>query len=422
MSRFDCIPAELRPFVGTRTGLVCAFHSLQPSRGGFQGVKTDATLADIGRLSGRGESVDLGICGKGSTMGESVRSCLGEAVERYCLLFEPTDRLRVGTYRELQAAEGSVVPFEYIDLFTEEQLDQHESLGPIGTDVEMTWCRATNLRTGEDSFAPAELLCYTVSSRHPSSYITTTNGAAGGSSRTTALLGGLYEYIERDAIMRTWYRQEPPPQLSVDADPELAAIVPRGVESASIEIRLLAPPNPLSIPVVCCAIVDRRDRVPAFVIGGGAARTYRAALRDALSEAVQCRPYAQHLAREFDGDFATLGERRIDNLSENVLRYALPEYVDELGFLFEGPAIEPDGCEQVDDPAAELRWLLGRCRDREVTPVATELTTLDVRRAGAHVVSVYIPELIPLSLPSFPHANHPRVSDGTVSTKPHPYP
>ncbi|WP_247729938.1 YcaO-like family protein [Halovivax limisalsi] len=422
MSRIDRIPADLRPFLGSRTGLVRSLHPLQPTRGGFQAVKTDATLASYDRLSDRDGSVELGICGKGRTVADSLRSCLGEAVERYCLLFEPTDRLQVATHRELRAGSTRVVPFECADLFTDEQLDRHESLGPIGPEEAMAWCRARNLLTGADVLAPAQLLCYTVPSRYPSPYIATTNGTAGGPSRTTALLGGLYEYIERDAVMRTWYRQQPPPQLSVDGDQVLDGDVSNRIESSPLEIRFFAPSSPLSIPVVCCAVVDRRDRVPKFVIGGGAARTYRAALVDALSEAIQCRPYARHLAREFDGEAAALADRPIDNLSENVLRYALPDHFDDLGFLFDGPTVEPDTTEASEEPAAELRWVLERCRAREVTPIAIDLTTPDVRRAGAHVVSVYIPELIPLSLPSLPHANHPRVRDGDVTTKPHPYP
>lgn len=420
MSRKQLLPDSLAPFLGTRTGLVSKVEATFPSRSVPQFVQTTPSMSDLDALVGEEKSSRLGVSGKGSTLKTSVTTCVGEAVERYCLLFDHEDLLRVGTHRELDA-DYHVVDFSQIDRYTDDQIERHDQIGPVERDTEMTWCPATNLISGAETFVPAELLLYDIPDEYPSTYIGTTNGAAAGASLSSAVLSGLYEYIERDAIMRMWYTQTTPSQLSVrQFDIVSPSFAPKS-ETNHLSVHLFTADTPLAVPVVGCAIVDERDQMPKFVVGGGAGPTHEDAIQDALAEAAQVRPYVFRM-RQKRGSVGQVDEQNISNFNDNVLYYAAPEQFDKVSFLLEGETVEPTAPRDTDGDSSELQWLLGQMQEHDMTPLALDVTSADVQETGTTVVKTLVPELLPLSVPSIPHAHHPRVRSETVTEKPHPYP
>lgn len=419
MRQTQPISDSLAPFLGTRTGLVSRVAATFPSRSTPQFVQTTPSLADLDTLVGGDNSTQLGVSGKGSTLEASVTTCVGEAVERYCLLFDHEDLLETGSHTEMDAEFDHVVDFELIDRYTAEQLKRHDQIGPVARDAEMTWCPATNLLAGDETFVPAELLLYDTPDDYPSTYIGTTNGAAAGPSLSSAVRSGLYEYIERDAIMRMWYTQTTPPRLSVHQFDTIPPSFAPESETNHLSVYLFSVDSPLAVPVVGCAIVDERDKTPKVVVGGGAGPTYEDAVEDALAEAAQVRPYVFRMIQERES-VDQIDERNINNFNDNVLYYAAPEQFDDVSFLLEGETTtHPTPRDRGD---SELQWLLGEFRKADLMPLALDITSTDVRQAGLTVVKTLVPGLLPLSLPSIPHAHHPRVRSETVSNKPHPYP
>ncbi len=422
MRREQPVADSLAPFLGTRTGLVSGVAATFPSRSTPQFVQTTPSLADLDTLVGEATDTQLGVSGKGSTLADSVTTCVGEAVERYCLLFDHEDLLEVGSHTEMDAAFDHLVDFDLIDRYTAEQLECHDRIGPISRNAEMTWCPATDLTAGHETFVPAELLLYDIPDSYPSTYIGTTNGAAAGPSLPSAIRSGLYEYIERDAIMRLWYTQTTPPRLSVDQfDAIPQSFAPDSTDN-HLSVFLFSADSPLSVPVVGCVIVDDRDQTPKVVVGGGAGPTYEEAVRDALAEAAQVRPYVFNMLREHES-VDQIDQRAIHNFDENVLYYADPDQFDDVSFLLDGETVSPPASPVPrEGDRSQLQWLLEEFQRHDLAPLALDVTAPDVQTTGVVVVKTFVPGLLPLSLPSLPHANHPRVRTETVTEIAHPYP
>jgi hypothetical protein len=88
----------------------------------------------------------------------------------------------------------------------------------------------------------------------------------------------------------------------------------------------------------------------------------------------------------------------------------------------------------VKDAAGLLHVLLDRCSTMKITPIAFDLTTPDIRDCGLFACRVFVPELVPLGVPSAPFLGHPRLArfvataerDGTAGCipgwVPHPFP
>lgn len=408
---------QLRRFVGGRTGTVSGLKHLPPSRTGPQTVSMHVDTCDLSVLLDR-DDVSLEVGGKGRTVSDSLRSGVGEAVERYSLQWPREELLRVASYDEL-AAEETAVPFDYVDLHDDEQFDLSPQLSPVARDEPMTWCQCRNLLTGEVVYAPADLVLYEIPEEYPSHFINTTNGAAAGETLRSAVLNGLYEVIERDAVMHAWHTQTRPNAVLLEEFPEVRRQKREEFDNEHLTFHLFEFDSPIDVPIVGCAAVDSRETVPKFVLAGGAASTYEEALLDAMTEAAQSRPYARILCSKFRDSEADIDPEEIRNLTDNVIYYSLPENYDQVSFLFEGNERVPTERTRPDD---EYDALLAELDAGGYTPLAVDLTPRDVRETGLRVVKVFVPELLPLSVPSVPFRNHPRVEDQTVTDKPHPYP
>jgi ribosomal protein S12 methylthiotransferase accessory factor YcaO len=69
-----------------------------------------------------------------------------------------------------------------------------------------------------------------------------------------------------------------------------------------------------------------------------------------------------------------------------------------------------------------LAHCLDALADAGCTPIAFDLTTRDVRDVGLAVTRVFVPELVPLTLPFALPSNHPAFDGQELTDQPHPFP
>ena len=122
--------------------------------------------------------------------------------------------------------------------------------------AEMDWLWGIRIASGRPVLVPANL----IDGRPPDAILhATSNGAACHSSLHHAVLNGLYEVVERDALMVTWLKHRSLPRLILsDDDPD-----PYGVRAAfgqmSFQLTHVDLTTDLAIPVVLSALEDRQD-------------------------------------------------------------------------------------------------------------------------------------------------------------------
>jgi ribosomal protein S12 methylthiotransferase accessory factor len=236
--------------------------------------------------------------GKGATLLRPVLGALGEMTERLLAILHFTslyDRVRYGTHRDLtRAGHRGLAPAE-VPLF---DAAQYAAPGfdfvPFDEDIWLGWIEGCDLVTGDPVWVPAQLVLmyYKPHPDEPMIGYATTAGLAFQTSRLRAILHGLFEVIERDALNIRWYSKLAPPRVAVDLREVMASQlgIPRSrmrTPYLDVEVFLLTLDSP--IPVLATIGIDRSRVERAFLGGTGASSRREDALAQALFELGQCQ-------------------------------------------------------------------------------------------------------------------------------------
>jgi ribosomal protein S12 methylthiotransferase accessory factor len=223
--------------------------------------------------------------GKGVSLDTALASGWGEAVESFCS--ERIMRIdRMATLRRARDDRAFVLPSHFI----------RKKPPP---DLPIPWSECDDLFGDKSRLAPAELIYADFSAPPPKGqgfFDVSTNGLAAGNSRDEALLHGLCELIERDALALFMVRQNrgraaPPldPKSFFNADvTRLLALL----DAAGLVVDIFDISSDLNVPAYVATIDDRRAG-EAFcigrIVGSGCHPSATIALSRAITEAAQAR-------------------------------------------------------------------------------------------------------------------------------------
>jgi ribosomal protein S12 methylthiotransferase accessory factor len=286
---------------------------------------------------------------------------LGEALERYSAAV-----YRTGAFRTDPATP--IEPARFVH--------------PDGNDAAVSyWHDAEHLETGETVQVPAELVVFPPPERTIRPAITTGLGLGNGG--VEAIRSGLYEVVERDAAMLSWYSTYEPMGLAVD-DEDFATLTARA-ESEGLSTTVLLLTQDVDVPVVA-ACVHRDGEWPRFAAGSAARLDPTAAARGAVEEAIQnfleLRRMGKAQAEEAGGAIGTHAD-----FPESTRAFVDPETTVPAGTV--GPSDPPES-------DAELSTLLDRLSAAGLDAYAARVTPRDVETLGFEAVRVLVPEAQPL--------------------------
>jgi len=267
---FNCFHAGFNP-VGGRHGLASVRAGL---RGNASGKGTTPLQARVGALAEALERHSGHLQGGEPTVRASFRALGADAVHPDAVqLFDPRQ------YRERERWNAEHGAFLQI-------------ADPFDEGDEVDWTPVWSLTERRRKLLPTALLYYNAPQRPDRRYcLASSNGCAAGGTPEDAVLQGLLELVERDAIALWWYNRTRQPAVDLDAcaDPWIAEL--RQVHaSLNREVWALDLTSDLGIPVV--AALSRRTDKPAedVMLGFGAHLDPRLALRRALTEVNQLMP------------------------------------------------------------------------------------------------------------------------------------
>ncbi|GAA0529563.1 YcaO-like family protein [Halorubrum ejinorense] len=293
---------------------------------------------------------------------------LGEGLERYA----------AGVYRaaSFTRAPASNVPSPV----TPEAFVRPDGAEAYDRDDRLPWVRGERLATGEPASLPAEFVHFPPPERRYRPPITT--GLGLGSSGPDAALSGLYETVERDATMTSWYSTTEPLGLDVD-DPGFAELEKRA-RAESLSVTPLLVTTDVDVPVVAVA-VEREGDWPRFAAGSGADLDPAAAARSALAEALQNWTELRSMGRETaDEQGAAIGHHA-DRPSETA------------AFFDPDATVSTEGVGEPDlSGEAELDAVVDRVERVGLDPYVARVTTRDLATLGFEAVRVLVPGAQPL--------------------------
>ena len=292
---------------------------------------------------------------------------LGEALERYS----------AGVYRTEEFAHAAAASLD-------DAVAPAAFVLPNGTETDpsasIPWVAGEHLSTGESVSLPTEFVQFPPPEHRHGPSITT--GLGLGSSGVEALLSGLYEVIERDAAMLSWYSTFEPLGLTVE-DGTFETLA-RRASAEGLDVSTVLLTQDVDVPVVAVAV--EREAWPRLAVGSGADLNPVVAARSALTEALQSWM-----------ELRAMGPEAASAAEGTVGRYA--ESPGVAGDFFDIERRIPAasvGPSEVPDGAAELDALTERVAEVGLDAYAARLTTPDIESLGFEVVRVLVPEAQPL--------------------------
>jgi ribosomal protein S12 methylthiotransferase accessory factor len=327
----------------------------------------------------------------------AVRGAIVEALERYCAFQGMPEALVRARAEDLGAP--AIAPDELV-LYSSRQ---YEAPGfphrRPDADDELTWVRATEVDTGRELYAPASLVYMGFAgSRGDEAFApSTSNGLAGGPDLAAAVVGGLYELIERDAFMITWLNRLPAPRIDVSSIEGPASEIARHYRRLGVELIAFDLTTDVGVPVVMAVTLDRAGNLPAVSVGLGCHASARMALERAATEVVQIRGGTVPAFRSGQPPRRIERYEDVKTIEDHGMFAAAPEYLSELDFLLHADTSRPLD----EDPAErgaeqELAACAERLRAAGCTVAFVDLTLPDVDAVGVRIVRAIATGLQPI--------------------------
>ncbi len=330
--------------------------------------------------------------GSGAALDETQAklSALCESIERYCLNAARSDII-VDSYNNISKRFNALSPAD-CPLFHPEQYPV-AGLDPFTADTTIAWTWATALPQGDPVLVPAEFVYL----RHPASpgeshlLSTISTGAACGRSAADAVVRGIYEVVERDAMMMMWLNRFSAPRLLVASQSELGQFIERCLRPTPLDHQLFWLPNDLEIPACMAILLEGKPGNRRVFVGLAANLNPEKAAMNALMEAVEVRLGIFNM-REMEEAVAT--PEAIDNVHKHAVYYVQQDRTHLLDFLLNTPneielAAIPNKASGKAE--ADLETCLDCCRQAGQALFVADVTKEDIRPFNLRVVRVIMP-------------------------------
>jgi oxazoline/thiazoline synthase len=234
--------------------------------------------------------------GKGKTIEQARISALAESLERYCGVFDGTEPRIRASFAEL--GDAAIHPNACMR-YSERQYARRQSYNrkghkaywvpePFREDVEIEWTPLWSLSAQQTRYLPTSFCYYGYRSPDPLFARADSNGCAAGSVIEEAVLQGLLELIERDAVALWWYNRLRRRAVDLESvDDAFVSGLMRHYRRLRRDLWVLDVTSDIGVPTFA-AISRRVDKAEQDIIYGfGAHLEPRIALGRALTELSQ---------------------------------------------------------------------------------------------------------------------------------------
>ena len=339
-----------------------------------------------------------------------------EGLERLAALdFIAPSRIVRASYADIEA---TAVDPRAISLLREDQVRGKDStFRPFDPREESSWVWGVRLITGHPVLVPADV----ITGDRRSILQTTSSGAACHSSLHHAVLNGLYELIERDALMLTWLNHRSCPLVDVsvnEPDPyDLRAALTR----AGLRLTHLDITADVGVPVLMALLEDTHD--PDLFMITMVSSLSKARRLDKLYREISqfTHPHFVNRSRYRTAASQTSDPSVVQSLPDHLAFYQDVKKLPLRAFLTESPKRRAFGDLETIESASvdeEVERVAKRLAAAGHDPIAIDCTLPPLRELGLWAVRVVVPGLQPL------HVGHARASlaNPRVSSTPNPWP
>lgn len=334
------------------------------------------------------------ICGGSGLSWEQARTrAIGEAAERYCAAVYDEHTLLLDCFDNLKSF--AINPTEFA-LFSDKQYQEKDfPFCPFTGQTRINWTWGYSVVRRAPVLVPAAFVFrpyWPVGGETPIGLPPST-GLACGDSFGAAALSGLYEVVERDAIMIMWMNRLPAPRLPLSL--YSASLPADWLQNSDFHLSVHDITTDIGIPTRFCLAIDKRQERPFVSCGASTRFRSEAALEKAIVEALHVNE-AVRLAVDTQPPFDHEPDYRdVKVLEDHLLLFSHPQMLPALDFLLN--AGKRDGATNSLPSLAGLSQGWAALQNLGLDLILVDLTLPELAKAGFFVVRALIPGLIPLT-------------------------
>jgi ribosomal protein S12 methylthiotransferase accessory factor len=383
--------------------------------------------------------------GRTRSFAKSRTTAVLEGLERHTgFCHQPVDGIVQASLAELgrQGIDPRTLGYHSADQYARDDFPW----APLDAAESVEWVPVTPLGDGPARYLPEVALSWVrrAGARKPFFY-DTSNGFALGQSYEEATLHGLFEIVERDAFLLTWYRKLLLPELTLGpSDSDIRELMERVEVVTGFRVRLFWATSDIDIPVVLALAQRDADSGPCTLVSTAASLYPRAAAESAIFE-VSARVaslrhafdddpvHRQRLAEDFDS---------LVDMDDHSLLGALPTSREWFAFLTtpDRPEIRlaavAAAAPEFDTLDKDLDHVRAQIEAIGTHVYAADVTTPELRWRGLVCTRSFVPGCVPMTfghgtrrlegLPrlhggSLPHASQLPDDMTPADVPPHPF-
>jgi ribosomal protein S12 methylthiotransferase accessory factor len=290
---------------------------------------------------------------------------------------------------------------------------------PFTEDSVCNWVWGYSLTAGHPVLVPETCAYfYTLNRPDPAFFAENTNGCALGSCLEEAILSGILEVAERDALLLTWHARLPATLVDLaDGDDRDAAITAAAItQTTGYTVQLFDITTEVGIPCVWAlathpgvedgTLGPGTDELAFFCAAGSSLVPERAALAALLELGPQLvDAVRRYPARSADAASFLRRPEGVRTIFDHAVAFGDPRAYERLRFLTPpGAGAKPIGAvggteawPENSDLRDDLLEMVARFRREGMEIIVVDQTSDEHRAIGLHSVKVLIPGMLPLT-------------------------
>jgi len=328
-----------------------------------------------------------------------------EGLERYCGVTPRGKRTIVrGSYTHLKA---TALDPSTVGLHAEEQYEQPDYLfTKYDPDSPMEWVWGYSLIEKRPILVPNRLAYYSLGDGEGFVY-ETSNGCAVGGSLEEAILHGIFEVVERDSFLLTWYARLQVPRLdySSSGDSELILMIQRLKAVTGYEVSLYNTTMENGIPSIWALAKGRAEQGVNLICAAGAHLDPIRAAKSAIHELAGMITTAERKLKERRQEAKDMLDNSflVEQMEDHSLLYSLPQAEERLQFLLDERNPVRTFAEEFhilpwqEDLTEDLKQILRVFRSLQMDVIVVDQSSSEILRNGLRCVKVLIPGMLPMT-------------------------
>ncbi|GAC43547.1 TOMM precursor leader peptide-binding protein [Paenibacillus popilliae] len=374
------------------------------------GILNDKKLDLVSAFAGAVVNLPLGYYnevtgGRAHSYADSLLAAILEGLERFCgttprgkrtVVFDSYSRLKDA------AMDPSTVGFH-----AKEQFELSDfSFTPFDPESPMEWVWGYSFLRERPILVPHLLAYYSLGYGEGFVY-ETSNGCAVGGSLEEAILYGIFEVVERDSFLMTWYARLPVPRLDPDlpGDGELSLMFHRLRAVTGYEVLLYNTTMENGIPSIWAIAKGGAEHQVNLVCAAGAHLDPIRAAKGAIHELSGMISMTEERWRKRKQESESMFENsfQVQQMEDHALLYSLPQAEERLQFLLDER--DPDRTFAEEFPSVpahkdltdDLQRVLQVFRRLQMDVIVVDQSSSETLRNGLHCVKVLIPGMLPMT-------------------------